>query len=350
MKIGKIIHYYRKKNNMTQEELAFRLGVSGATISKWENNLSYPETSLLPKISDIFDISINQLFNNDFVLVSIIDNIIDDVNDPKKYDLQNAILYLEKSLLEYPENENLEFEIAKKYFLLFRKKPNVSNDLIKKSINIFEKLINSKNKDISQWSKHFLSLIYSRVKDLDNAFNLNKQLMLAEGINPKLDNIIIKFNNGYIDIDKDIKINLISLLEEYFTYWKYLYEYYYKMQRYEDILIEGLKYISVIINYIGKDKSIFFKQLSYVYYDLGIAYYKVNNKMRSDECFISSLLYAKKYDELDREIIDKFEKNIVVKEKKSNCSKLEEIKALIENNEEKEIKDKLTYFLTRIKF
>ena len=120
MKIGKIIHYYRKKNNMTQEELAFRLGVSGATISKWENNLSYPETSLLPKISDIFDISINQLFNNDFVLVSIIDNIIDDVNDPKKYDLQNAILYLEKSLLEYPKNENLEFEIAKKARIIWR--------------------------------------------------------------------------------------------------------------------------------------------------------------------------------------------------------------------------------------
>lgn len=348
MKIGRIIHYYRKNNNMTQEELAFRLGVSGTSVSKWENDLSYPETSLLPKMADIFGISINQLFKNDFVLVSIIQEIIEEANNPKKNDLKESINYLENSLLDYPENEALKFEIARKYLLSYNEKKD--KQLIKKAISIFEDLSTSEKKDVSEWSKHYLSMIFSKIGKTDRALDLNKQLTISNGINPKLDNIEIKLVNNYENVDKDIDNHLINLMEDYYSYWIYLYEYYCNKKMYENILREGLKYIGIIINFIGKDKSVLFKQLCSVYYDLGVTYFKVNNKMRSDECFISSLLYAKKYDELDQKLIKGHEKISLFKVIKNNGRMLEEIKFLIENNEEQEIKDKLHYFLTRIKF
>ena len=51
----------RKKNNMSQEKLAELLGVSRQTIYKWENNKAYPDMINLVTLSDIFDISMEEL-------------------------------------------------------------------------------------------------------------------------------------------------------------------------------------------------------------------------------------------------------------------------------------------------
>jgi len=47
MKIGEVIREYRKRKNMTQEEMAHRLGVTAPAVNKWENGNSQP---LLPLI------------------------------------------------------------------------------------------------------------------------------------------------------------------------------------------------------------------------------------------------------------------------------------------------------------
>lgn len=51
-----------RKDKITQEELADKLGVSPQAVSKWENELSYPDIMSLPDIADIFDIPIDELF------------------------------------------------------------------------------------------------------------------------------------------------------------------------------------------------------------------------------------------------------------------------------------------------
>ena len=51
----------RKKNNMSQEKLSELLGVSRQTIYKWENNKAYPDMINLVTLSDIFDISMEEL-------------------------------------------------------------------------------------------------------------------------------------------------------------------------------------------------------------------------------------------------------------------------------------------------
>lgn len=66
MELGKTINELRKKNNMTQEELAAKLGVSAQAVSKWENDLSCPDISLLPDISKLFGISVDELLGGDY--------------------------------------------------------------------------------------------------------------------------------------------------------------------------------------------------------------------------------------------------------------------------------------------
>ena len=59
--IGKRIAEYRKKKNLKQDELAEMLGVSAQAVSKWENDLSCPDISLLPELSRILGVSIDEL-------------------------------------------------------------------------------------------------------------------------------------------------------------------------------------------------------------------------------------------------------------------------------------------------
>lgn len=64
MNIGKNIAALRKKNGMTQEELANKLNVSAQAVSKWENESSCPDISLLEDIADIFSVSVDALIRS----------------------------------------------------------------------------------------------------------------------------------------------------------------------------------------------------------------------------------------------------------------------------------------------
>ena len=60
---GEIIKDIRKKNNLTQKELADKLFVTYQAVSKWENNKSIPDISILQNISKMFNIDLNYLTN-----------------------------------------------------------------------------------------------------------------------------------------------------------------------------------------------------------------------------------------------------------------------------------------------
>lgn len=59
--IGKRIAEHRKRLGMTQDALAEQLGVTAQAVSKWENDLSCPDITTLPKLADIFHISVDEL-------------------------------------------------------------------------------------------------------------------------------------------------------------------------------------------------------------------------------------------------------------------------------------------------
>ena len=63
--LGKRIAALRKEKGMTQEELAEKLGVSPQAISKWENEQSCPDISLLPRLAAIFSVTTDLLLTGE---------------------------------------------------------------------------------------------------------------------------------------------------------------------------------------------------------------------------------------------------------------------------------------------
>jgi len=59
--LGKRIAYHRKRMSLTQDQLAEKLGVTAQAVSKWENDQSCPDISVLPQLADIFGISVDEL-------------------------------------------------------------------------------------------------------------------------------------------------------------------------------------------------------------------------------------------------------------------------------------------------
>ena len=65
MELGNKIKYYRGEKEFSQEELAERVYVSRQTISNWENNKSYPDINSIVLLSEVFEISIDNLIKGD---------------------------------------------------------------------------------------------------------------------------------------------------------------------------------------------------------------------------------------------------------------------------------------------
>ena len=62
IKIGKFISTSRKSKEITQEQLAEKLGVSKNAVSKWERGLNLPDASIMQELCNNLEISLNELF------------------------------------------------------------------------------------------------------------------------------------------------------------------------------------------------------------------------------------------------------------------------------------------------
>lgn len=82
LKIGKFISLKRKEKNITQSELAEKLGMTDRAISKWENGVCLPDANNMLELCGILGITINDLFSGE---------VVDKMDNEKK---------LEENLLE----------------------------------------------------------------------------------------------------------------------------------------------------------------------------------------------------------------------------------------------------------
>ena len=63
MNIGNKIKQLRLKAGLTQEQLAMNLGISAQSVSKWETAVTMPDISLLPLLSSLLGVTIDEIFD-----------------------------------------------------------------------------------------------------------------------------------------------------------------------------------------------------------------------------------------------------------------------------------------------
>ena len=91
-RMGTTIAKLRKKQGLTQLQLAERLNVSDKAVSKWECGGGYPEITILSAMSDVFGVSVDYLLKGDTQGIAIAGNIlVDIVNMIEKYPEKNML-------------------------------------------------------------------------------------------------------------------------------------------------------------------------------------------------------------------------------------------------------------------
>ncbi len=90
-KIGKFIASVRKEKNITQNELAEKLGVSDRTIGNWENGRNMPDVSLFKPLCENLDITLNDLLSGE----KVVDNCY---HERLEENIINAIDYSNKKI------------------------------------------------------------------------------------------------------------------------------------------------------------------------------------------------------------------------------------------------------------
>ena len=94
-KIGVFISELRKEKNLTQQELADKLGVSDRTVGNWENGRNMPDLSLFKPLCEELNISLNDLMSGEKVKER-------DYRDKLEENIINTIDYTNKKV----ENRN----------------------------------------------------------------------------------------------------------------------------------------------------------------------------------------------------------------------------------------------------
>ena len=65
IKIGSFLKKLRNENNLTQEQLAEKFGVSQRSVSRWENGNTMPDISVLIELADYYDVDLREILNGE---------------------------------------------------------------------------------------------------------------------------------------------------------------------------------------------------------------------------------------------------------------------------------------------
>lgn len=134
MKVGKFIKELRKKNNLTQAELADKYGVTYQAVSKWERGINLPEVSLIKEMSKDFNISIESLLDGEVSQNNI-------KNNYKKYIviIVTVLVIIGSVILiisRYNKNDTFDFKTLSTTCQEFKVSGSIAYDKIKSSIYI----------------------------------------------------------------------------------------------------------------------------------------------------------------------------------------------------------------------
>lgn len=114
--IGTKIKELRKRDGITQEQLAMKLNVTPQTVSRWECETAYPDITAIPILANIFGVSIDTLMGYDKTKTAEkIEKIIQSSREYFWNDIEKCEKILTDALNEYPDNDRILRELLSLY-------------------------------------------------------------------------------------------------------------------------------------------------------------------------------------------------------------------------------------------
>lgn len=94
MELSEKLYKLRKDNNWSQEEIAEKMDVSRQTVSKWETNKAFPELNKLVKLSELYNITLDELVKDTIATEKIDDDIMYQKKKNKKVNIKILIFLI----------------------------------------------------------------------------------------------------------------------------------------------------------------------------------------------------------------------------------------------------------------
>ncbi len=106
---GENLRALRSRDNITQKQLADALGITSKAVSRWENEATYPDITLLPVIASFFNVTTDYLLGIESgKKAKIIQDIIDrDLELRNKGQTEKSIEFLQEQLKDYPNSPEI---------------------------------------------------------------------------------------------------------------------------------------------------------------------------------------------------------------------------------------------------
>ena len=170
--LGINIKEYRLKRGYTQEELAYELGVSSQTVSRWENGTTYPDIVMLPVMADFFNISIDKLMGYAKVCsTEERETFFKSVNHLK---MGERILPHREMLEKYPNDVHLQFSLANILYSISKRNSDIE---VEKEINLLcHRILQSDKPGIQCGALRLLALLSARQGDTETAMKYVNEL------------------------------------------------------------------------------------------------------------------------------------------------------------------------------
>lgn len=162
----------RKKNDITQEQLANHLGISQQSVCKWERGEGYPDITLLPAIALYFGITLDELMGiNEARIISAVDAYITTSHALLNAgDIKSDLELWKKAYKEFPQNEQVKFNYMHALDSYFMHDPKGNADMSTEIIRIGEELLNTTNDtEIREGVIQILCFAYNMSGNKDNA-------------------------------------------------------------------------------------------------------------------------------------------------------------------------------------
>ena len=200
LNLGTKIRELRRRDGRTQEDLASALGVSCQAVSRWENDSTFPDMTLIPSIANYFGITIDELFGYKNDRDRRVDAILEK-NRRLGYDdngvdvhLDERLRMLREGLAEFPANERLMYALAETLadagwirlgegsveegdYLVHNVEEHKKNSYWNEAMTLFSRLIDeTRDSMIREKSIYWQILLYSNIGEYEKGLALAEKM------------------------------------------------------------------------------------------------------------------------------------------------------------------------------